>query len=63
MNYKGWIFWARTYSLQELIGLEGIEGIRQFLVLLYGFLYQGLCYRGSSKLGGMEKLRIYVLQG
>jgi hypothetical protein len=49
--------------LQELVGLGGIEGIRQFLVLLYGFLYRGLYYRGSSKLGGIEKLRIYLLQG
>jgi hypothetical protein len=48
--------------LQELVGLGGIEGIQQFLVLLHGPLYRGLYYRGSSKLGGIEKLRIYVLQ-
>jgi hypothetical protein len=39
MNYRGWIFWARTYSLQELVGLGGIENIQQFLMLLHGLLY------------------------
>jgi hypothetical protein len=32
-------------------------------VLLYGPLYQGLYYKSSNKLGGIEKLRIYLLQG
>jgi hypothetical protein len=32
-------------------------------VLLYGPLYQGLYYRNNNKLGGIEKLRIYLLQG
>jgi hypothetical protein len=31
-------------------------------MLLYGFLYQGLYYKNSNKLGGIEKLRIYLLQ-
>jgi hypothetical protein len=49
--------------LQELVGLGGIEGIQQFLVLSHSLLYRGLYYKGNSKLGGIEKLRIYVLQG
>jgi hypothetical protein len=31
-------------------------------VLLYGFLYQGLYYKNNNKLGGIEKLKIYLLQ-
>jgi hypothetical protein len=49
--------------LQELVGLGGIENIRQFLVLPHGLLYRGLYYKNNSKLGGIEKLRIYLLQG
>jgi hypothetical protein len=32
VNYGGWIFWARTYSLQELVGLGGQEKIKDILV-------------------------------
>jgi hypothetical protein len=49
--------------LQELIGLGGIESIRQFLVLPHGFLYRDLYYKSNNKLGGIKKLRIYILQG